>query len=165
MLRNDAPMERRMAALQTILSSVTGRNLAIEPRPKERDVIVVSGKWELHALRSDERFPDGIHFYTAASDLTKNAGASRGEFKDMLSWLSRLTQWKVVDETQGPRPDRLQWYNHRALSGGRLSEVEQDQLLENLTKQTSLEFVRTKRMIPIWFVREKPAATQPANHQ
>jgi hypothetical protein len=55
----------------------------------------------------------------------------------------------------------VEWSNNNSDDKARESEAGLIEMLENLKKQTGLEYIRTRRAIPRWYVREKNAATQP----
>jgi hypothetical protein len=67
----------------------------------------------------------------------------------------------VIDEVEVKPPRDLDWSNNRSDDQARKSESAMIELLENLQKQTGLEYIRTRRPVPKWFVREKTTTTQP----
>jgi len=75
----------------------------------------------------------------------------------------RVLGRKMLDEVTDRPTNKTDWANNYSEHNASKSEASLGQLLDNVAKQTSLEFVRTKRMIPVWFVREKPPTTQSVN--
>jgi hypothetical protein len=156
------PLDRRNKALLSILRSATGRDLLIEQRLVERDVIVARGDWSFVPMAQQ---PTGqtiwLQFYTDKLDHTRASYSPPANLTNILEWLEGTTNRKVIDEvTQRPAQD-VPWMNHTSANDAIDNEQKRGQLLENLHKQTSLEFLRTRRVIPVWFIREQSPATQP----
>jgi hypothetical protein len=149
--------DRRNQALQSILRFATGKDLIIEKKMLERDVIVVRGKWSFTPLAEQ---PHGqtiwLQFYTDSLDLTK-AQYGAGDLESALTWLENILGRKVFDEVTGRPTTAVPVVKHTSTNRAIDNDQALGQLLDNLTKQTSLEFVREKRMIPIWFIRDKSA--------
>jgi hypothetical protein len=104
-----------------------------------------------------------IHFYTDKLDEQEGAGGGTGKLSEVFHRLEEIAQRKVIDEVSGRPTGDVEWYNNYSEHDAHKSEAGVATLLDNLTKQTSLEFVRAKRMIPIWFVYDRSATTQPIN--
>ena len=58
---------------------------------------------------------------------------------------------KIINEVDSVDNLKLTWRDHDSARFGKIPE-KLDKLLENLSKQTSLEFVRDKRKVDIWFI-------------
>jgi len=153
-VNNSLSADQRNQALQSILRCATGKNLTIEKKMLERDVIVVRGKWSFTPLQEQ---PSGqmiwLQFYTDSRD-PPNAEYGAGDLESALNRLEETLARKVFDEvTQRPTtvvPVVKYTSANRAIDNDQALV----QLLDNLTMQTSLEFVRTRRVIPIWFIKE-----------
>jgi hypothetical protein len=162
-IRIDAPMVQRMKAFESIISSITARNIVIEQKSAERNVIVARGRWQFHQVSGARSMNSAIHFYTDILDSQQGAGGGSGNLTQVFHRLEDIAHRKVIDEvTDRPTKD-IEWANNNSGHKASQNEAALAQLLDNLSKQTSLEFVRTKRMIPIWFVHEKAATTQAIN--
>jgi len=167
-VRIDAPVDQRMKAMESICRAATGRDLLFEKKLAERDVIVVRGNWNFVPVQGgrEKRSPRrSIHFYTDKLDEQEGAGGGTGKLKDIFHRLEEISRRKVIDEVSGYPTADVEWYNNYSENDAHKSEEKMAMLLDNLAKQTSLEFVRTRRMIPIWFVRDRSAATQPVNEK
>jgi hypothetical protein len=166
-VRWEASVQRRMQALESILSQVTGKNLVIEQRMVERDVIVAAGHWVYHRLEVSPAAAaamgrlsprnTAVQLFVDESELTLGEmGAGSGDFAEFLQQLEGNVDRRIVDETEGARPKRVQFSTYmmeRRPDGPGL-----DQYLANVEKQTSLKFTKTKRAVGVWFVRERGAA-------
>jgi hypothetical protein len=147
-VRDEASRERRMQAMASILSSITGRKLAVERRSVEREVIIARGKWEFDPSRD----PNGAQFYVSKGDV--RGGGLAGSLADSFTGLERELGQKIIDETEEPRPREVYWTG-RGLSSSGFDGARHSQFLASLEKQTSLKFVQTRRVIPVWIVSEK----------
>jgi hypothetical protein len=146
-VRQESSLEKRMKALESILSEVTGRRIVIERPLVEREVIIASGKWNFHP--SSE--PSATRFYTSTHDM-RNGGM--GTLADSFVTLERDLGRKIIDETEEPRPAQVYWVG-RSYYTPDLDHAWRAELLASLEKQTSLKFVQTRRVVPIWIVSEK----------
>ena len=167
-VRINAPVDERMKALESICRDATRRDLVFEKKLAERDVIVVRGDWNFVPMQvgREKRTPRrSIYFYTDKLDEKEGAGGGTGKLKDIFHRLEEIAQRKIIDEVSGYPTGDVEWYNNYSENDAHKSEKKMAMLLDNLAKQTSLEFVRTRRMIPIWFVRDRSATTQPIDQK
>jgi hypothetical protein len=146
-VRQEATLQRRMKALESILSAVTGRKLSIERPLVERDVVVAQGKWDLQPTS------DAIVaiFYVPIRDMQRGG---MGTLADSFHSLGQMLRRKVIDETDEPRPNEVYWTSRNTMLF-RQSDAWRADVLASLEKQTSLKFVQTRRVIPVWIVSEK----------
>jgi hypothetical protein len=164
-VRINAPVDDRMKAMESICRDATRRDLLFEKKLAERDVIVARGNWNFVPVQGgrEKRSPRrSVHFYTNKLDDREGAGGGTGNLTQVFHRLEEIAQRKVIDEVSGRPTADVEWYNNYSENDAHKNEAAMGKLLDNLTKQTSLEFVRTKRMIPIWFIREKNPATAPS---
>jgi hypothetical protein len=148
-VKEEAPLERRMRALESILSSFTGRKLVVEKRQVKREVIVARGKWR---LVSDDEPKEGDYYYDHTSGAFVTHGGV-GTLRDSFESLERELGRKFIDETDEPHPPEVRWIPGGFPSGG--NELSRKQFLARLEKQTSLRFLQPRRVIPVWIVSEK----------
>ena len=162
-VRINDPLERRMKAMESLLSAITARNLLIEERPVEQDVIVVRGKWTFMppSAPARSRRPNSVHFYTDRIDEQGGAGGGSGDFGQLMHRLEQIAGKKVVDEVEVLPQGKVLWENSHSADRASQSEAGLAQLLLNLQQQTGLEYLRTKRQVPVWFIRDRGATTQP----
>lgn len=144
-VRADSSLEGRLKALERILRDEFRQPIRFERRRVERDAIVVSGKYELHPKAKDRPV---IHIAADDKDLDSVIGGGSGTMAEFLAALSHLHGLRFLDETKGPSISNLEWEQHdSSLDRDRLAEI-----LQNLSKQTSLEFRREMRPVEIWAV-------------
>jgi drug/metabolite transporter superfamily protein YnfA len=173
-VRTDAPLERRAEALQSILRQAMGRQISIERRMEDREVIVASGKWELRqdpelARLIKERalgeFPFATtHLYTTALSPTPGVrwdDVKTGDLPEFLRVLEQGTMWRFEDEVTEPRPRFVTWRRDPELRRTPTGQWNPAELLANVERQTSLKFNKTRRTVPVWFVLEESAPTRP----
>lgn len=149
------PLANRLTAVETVIRQKFADQLHIAQAKVERDVIVVSGEFEFHPVRADD---EALHISATYEDLDDENGGGRGELKRLLSALSLMTQLRFVDETTGSENVSMMWRQHpSSVIRAATQPKEADQLLENLSRQTSLKFQREKRQVNEWVVREAPS--------
>jgi hypothetical protein len=120
----------------------------------EREVIVVSGEYEFHPLRPGEK---DIHVSTNDRDLDEVQGGGSAPIKVFLASLRIMLHSQFIDETTGSDKLSLTWFQHpSAVLARPAPSKEVDQILEKLSKQTSLKFERQRRLTDVWLVREAP---------
>jgi len=161
-VREGVPMERRMKAVESILRTTTGREIVIEQKRVERDVIVVKGEWYFHELDSiaaGQR--KTLQLFTDKIDPSP-ARTWNSSFPSFLDYLEAVADRIVINEVAKGPTTNIDSANNASARWISPTEQQLADLLNNLQKQTSLEFVRTKRMIPIWFIRDKSANNTPA---
>jgi len=146
-VRDEASLPRRMQAMESILSGITGRRLAVERPSVERDVIVAKGKWALNPSND----PREARFYTPKRDTRSGA---MGTLADSFAILERELGRKIIDETDQPRPREVYW-TPRSYSDWAVDDSWLNPALLSLEKQSSLKFIQTRRVIPVWIVSEK----------
>jgi len=144
MIRSAVPIERKMTALRSMLSAITRRELVIDKRSVEREVVVVQGQWALNSATDN----DPAQFYT----LRRGRHVGEGPIAESLKELEMMLNQKVIDEVQEPRPQHVLW---NEMSLGMSPNDTRDDLLRRLEKQTSLKFVRMRRVVPVWAVHDQ----------
>jgi len=163
LVRQGVPMERRMKAVESILRDVTKRNIVIDNRSVERDVILVKGEWKFCPLDgADATQRTGVQLFSDQLDMPP-ARILSTDFTQFLGYVEGVTDRKVINEIQKPPTTNVSWSINNSGRQVFKSEEKFAALLQNLQKQTSLEFVRTKRIVPVWFIRERAVAEQPNN--
>jgi hypothetical protein len=172
-VRIDSPVDGQMKALESILSAVTAKELRFEKKLVERDVIIARGTYVFHedqnyttlATQAGIGRPRAgeVHLYTLPLSPILGGGGGSGELASLFEILESSTHRKFVDDVQAPRPKSISWSNNSSQYSAAGKETKLDQLLAIVQKQTSLQFSKEKRAMPVWFVREKLATTQPVN--
>jgi len=151
-LRKDAPRGERLQALAQILEEKFSRSVRFDKRRVEEEVIVASGRFDLHPL-PDYIEDREVHLY--ADQLDEMHGGGTGPIGNFLRYVSVIIHQQVIDETQSPDGVEIRWQCHVSRS----SHIENEpsrlaSFLENLSKQTSLQFREEKRTVELWFVSD-----------
>src|SRR3954464_164378 len=120
-VRTEASVERRMAALQSIFRSYTGKEILLEKRMVEREVLVASGQWAFHQIEEkDVKLRQGkavlrkgsVALYVDNEDLWDENGGGSGALVDLFQRLQQMTRLRIIDEVAGQRPKRVQFSDY-----------------------------------------------------
>jgi len=159
-LRENVLLERRMKAVESILGAATGKQIMIEYKAVEREVIVARGDWHFHPMEGlAPAQQNSVQIYTDTLDARPEM-PWKTKFAGLLDRLSNAADLKVINEVSDA-PQTVTWTISRSAAVAFESRAALVKVLANLQKQTSLEFSVTRRTIPVWMVRER-ATTQPA---
>ena len=107
--------------------------------------------------------PQENRVYMFSDKFEPNAGGGGGTAKSVAEFLTAI--WNrvgvpIVDETQLSEATEIIYDHHRSAYLGEVKDKLEktkklEMLLENLTKQTELQFRIENRLVEIWFVTEK----------
>ena len=159
-IRNQAPLQDKINALVKIIADEFNRSVRFEKRTVEREVIVARGKFHFHRP-SGTYDNEHVHFYSDTLDEDEGAGGggadSISEFLHTLGWLTEL---RVINETQPPQEIIIPYSHHRSAYLYKVKEEAKRTgklklLLENITRQTELQFYLETRPVEIWLISEK----------
>jgi RNA polymerase sigma factor (sigma-70 family) len=150
-VRENATTEQKMDGLGRVLREQLGWKVSFEKRDVEREVFVARGTYAHVPLAPDgddqgAGLGDLVHLYV--DGLSGDRGAAIGDVAGFLTVVGELMGTEVVDDTDHAKAT-VMWRNH---AGAMVAPESRDRLLENVTKQTGLKFVREKRMIARWFL-------------
>ena len=150
-VRAGAPREAILADIQRELTKATNGRIRVEPARIEKDVIVASGTYAFKPLPNAGRRPDSVHLFTDTMDPEEGAGGGTGTMDEFLRRIGDVVDLKVINETK-PRKAKVEWTNNNSIHSAAKSDEKRNQLLKNVTEQTSLEFKVERRMIDVWRV-------------
>ena len=157
-VRENAPLEDQMAALEEIILAETNRSIHFQKRRTQREVVVARGRYRLTSHPNGKQ-PNHVHL---SWDGTVDEHHKQADsLQEIFEWLERDIAMKIVDETD-PAPATVIPYvatNDLAWIGD-LPDVKRehlDDLLDNLAKTTNLTFTVETRPAEIWFVTEEKA--------
>jgi hypothetical protein len=144
-----------MRDLERILNDRFKFGLRFAPAKLERDAIVVKGEFKFQPLPGATA-EDGLSFTIDATDHETQNGGGSGDPTQMLKFLSDMSGRPVIDEREQKEGPKLVWYQREtALLDSRAATLPKlDVILENLHKQTGLEFHREQRAIDGWKIRK-----------
>src|SRR5207237_6880261 len=103
------PMERRIKSDESILREVTKRNIVIDNRSVERDVILVKGEWKFSPLdAADATQRTGVQLFSDKLD-TPPARILSTDFTQFLGYVEGVTDRKVINEIKKPPTTNVSW--------------------------------------------------------
>ena len=141
-------LEARLEAFQVAATKALGRPIRCERRRVSREVIVVSGRYTAAAVVKD---PSAVHVSADNKDLDSENGGGEGTLDEFLSSLSVITGLRVLDEATQSAGSKIRWLQHESS----LDRARLDEMLVNLSTQTSLEFRRRNRPVDVWSIVEE----------
>ena len=169
-LREKSFTKQRLQALARLVKEKFGRSVRFEKRRVEEDVIVVRGeldiqpakaeKWETQMARHFASLPEPaltpIHVYVDSLDTGRfRILYADTDLSGLLRELGKKLRRKVIDETESS-DILVGWTFHETFRREYIEEEPSrlDQLLENLSKQTSLQFRKEKRPVEVWLASD-----------
>jgi beta-lactamase regulating signal transducer with metallopeptidase domain/peroxiredoxin/uncharacterized GH25 family protein len=159
-LRLGTSDEDRLEALSAIMQRDLERTVHFERRMVRQKVVVARGQYSFHP-EPNAYNDSSVHIFSDELDPDEGAGGGTGTLTEFLMHVGDRLLIPAIDETDGPKGLNLTWANHgsSALRGTESSEADakRDRTLQNLAKQTGLDFTREEREVPVWFVSEKRA--------
>lgn len=156
-VRKDASEEQKLKALEEILVKEISRYIRFEKRTIERDAIVATGSFKYHRLPvvQDDRW---IHMFS--DDFTPDGGGGGGtadSVSEFLQAIGNRVGMPVIDQTESSEEIRIPYRHHRSAYLSRIEDPTEKAkklqlLLDNLSRQTNLQFTVTRWPVEIWFV-------------
>jgi beta-lactamase regulating signal transducer with metallopeptidase domain/peroxiredoxin len=155
----DASEEQKLKALEEILAKEIGRDIRFEKRVVERQAIVATGNFKYHRLSvvQDDRW---IHMFS--DDFTPDGGGGGGTADSVSEFIEAIGDrvgMSVIDQTESSEEIRIPYRHHRSAYLSRIKDpVEKAEklhlLLDNISRQTNLQFTVGPRGVEKWFVTE-----------
>jgi hypothetical protein len=156
-IRDDAAIESKLKALEQLLAAEVRRNIRFEKRSVEQEVIVATGRFEFHPLPDEER--SRLHMYVDDADLQARGGGggTADSVRELLEALGNRVGMRVIDQTQPSEATQIVYNHHSSSYLTRVQDPAEkagklQQLLENLSRQTDLQFRVETRTVEKWFV-------------
>jgi RNA polymerase sigma factor (sigma-70 family) len=141
-MRAGASDETMIPIVTAVIEQQTGWKVRFEKRQVEREVFIARGTY-----KPNESFPPDDRFVHIYLDQKKTStGASAGTVRTFCSALGELMNHEIIDETDSSTTP-IFW---RSYLPGDISDKFADQLLDNITTETGLNFSREKRTVPLW---------------
>jgi len=155
----DASEEQKLKALEKILAREINRNIRFEKRTVERQAIVATGSFKYHRLpmMQDDRW---IHMFS--DDLTPGGGGGGGtadSVSEFLQAIGNRVVMPVIDQTKSPEEISIPYRHHRSAYLSSIEDTAEKAeklklLLDNISRQTELQFIIEPHPVEIWFVTE-----------
>jgi hypothetical protein len=163
--RDNVPIEDKLPALEQILRSELGRRIRFEKHKVNHDAIIVRGQYK-HAPLEGVEHPDNIYVYT---DLWKDFpgpepidGGGTCSVAKMIERLASRFGRAVVFEAENLSDITVGYFDSLSysLATANVKNAEEkqqifDSVLENLSRQTSLQFEYGQCDKDIWFITEQ----------
>ncbi|MGE5296639.1 MAG: M56 family metallopeptidase [Solirubrobacterales bacterium] len=159
-VRRTTTAEERLNALEQIIAAELHRSIRFERRFAERDTIVVTGRYAFTPLPDQD--PNRLRIFAREDDTSSwwpNEADSLSQFFDTLA-----DGIDVAIENKSEAPVGVIRYTHTAelikpWGEGIDKEKDLPLLLDNLARQTGLQFKVERRSAPMWFVVETTGAS------
>ena len=136
-----ATSDQLMSALSDIVRA-QGFEIKFEKQQVERDVYVATGRYTPRKdVKPEDRF---VHVYLDQQKTAQSSNA--GTVHDLVRFLGEQMNHEIIDESQTPK-ESVFWRNYLP---GDISDKFADQLLDNITTETGLDFHREKRQTILW---------------
>ncbi|HEY7088062.1 MAG TPA: hypothetical protein VH518_08235, partial [Tepidisphaeraceae bacterium] len=154
-IRDDSKPGDRIAELMRSISELVGAGMVLKQEPMEREVIVVGGKLNYTEALRPKEIAHTVHIFRGATRPKQSWNLSMGQTADeMLQLIGEVIGRPMVIEADlgENKPAAIATYQYadfrRALQVPDGKTV--DEILANLSKQTSLQFTRERRVVPTW---------------
>ena len=157
-VREGASKEHLLKAFEQVVREYTNQLIQFEKIQVERDVIVARGKFRFKCLNGTYN-RSWIHVYSDKLDPDERGGGGNYSLDRFLTQRLAETQLKqhVVNLTESSDNVKAKWGCHMSSYLGKIApgperDVKLDQLLNNLSKQTSLTFTKELQKVSIWYI-------------
>ena len=97
----------------------------------------------------------------ATASQSRFGGGSSGNLEEMLNWLGDRGNRRIINDAEAPVQLQLSWRDHLATHVTDLRADTQTgnekwkAVLDNLTKQTGLQFQYARRQVLVWKVSKE----------
>ena len=153
--RQSAKREDLLTALQKILNEELKFRVRFVPDQVERDVFVATGRFSLRPLGSEYGKFD-IQLYVEAPDPPDDirGGGGGGNLDCFLDYVGRFARVRIVNRADAAQLGKITWRQHSSTKNKRLRADPAlfQRLLDNVAKQTSLQFGKERQRESVWLV-------------
>jgi len=159
-IRKGISTEQQLAALEDILAEEIGRNIRFEKRAVEQEAIVATGSFKYHRLPAaqDDRWI--LMFSGDFVDEDGGGGGTVDSVHEFLEAIGNCVNVPVIDQTESSGQVKIPY---RHYNSAYLSYIEDPnekaekiiQLLDNISRQTNLQFKVETLPIEKWFVNHQ----------
>jgi beta-lactamase regulating signal transducer with metallopeptidase domain len=161
-VRDGASPEEKLAALEEIIRREMHRSIRFEKRTVERDTIVATGRYALTPL--PDKDPNQFCLFINR-DVPVSENGEKGEadsLTDLLHQLAEGINIAIDDRTDPVQTGKVQYVAADALMDTYPERVIDKEnylpaLLDNIARQTGLQFTVEKQPAEVWFVVEDTA--------
>ena len=159
-IRHEKPVAQKLSALAPIVSEALQRPVSFELRNVEREVVVVTGSFNLKSLDEESGRPR-VYLYTDPNDDRSSGG---GGGVDSVAQLIRVIGDRIdipmVDKTTAREDLALRYSTLRSSYLRRVTDTNEKRdriktLLDNVSAQTGLTFEFERQKVDVWFLVDK----------
>jgi len=155
-VRTGLPLADQLEALEEIIQAELNRSIRFEKRKVEREVIVATGRFEFKPLRSED--PNWVYLYLNENDrLWGNIVSYQPDsVSELLLGIADGIDTAIEDKTEPCEIPKIRCRcsSSLAVDMSKAREKNLPILLDNLAKQTGLQFKVERLPAEIWFVTE-----------
>ncbi|MBI1390199.1 MAG: hypothetical protein GC154_17300 [bacterium] len=158
-VRKDASLADRMAALEAILQNELKLSVSIAIKPAEFNVMVAKGRYEMKPSLYHHADESGILFvYTDLSRFPLyRDDVNQTTFRELLESIERKSDLILIDETeQKSQPIQWRWAQQKLTGPDVISRL----YLKHITEQTGVEFIPEKRNLPVVVITRSKGETE-----
>jgi WD40 repeat protein len=160
-VRKGAAQVQLVRALEVVVREELKQPVRIKLLSEEREILVAQGRYQFQPLAGQK--DNSVHLFAEAlPPQTDFGGGGSGTLQEMLNWLGNRASRRVLLEAEAPRLLTLRWRDHLASHVMDLqakTPAGADKLkavLDNVSKQTGLQFRNARRQVLVWqVVKEK----------
>jgi len=163
-VRDNVPMEDKLSALEKILEDGLGRTIRFDKPKGDSDVIIVQGQYKHVPLAGGK--PNHIYVYPDSTWEPYSGGiGGMCSLVELIERVGRDFNQPIVFEAEN-LPEKQVSYTFSksyslATANAKTREDKQeilDSVLQNLSRQTSLQFEYGQRDKDVWFITEQNKA-------
>jgi len=162
-VRKDASEEQKLKALEEILAKEIDRKIRFEKRTVERKAIIATGSFKYHRLPVAQ---DDRYILMFSGDFVNEDGGGGGtadsvhKFLEAMEAIGNRVNTPVIDRTESSEQIRIPYRHYRSAYLSRIEdptekEKKMIQLLDNISRQTNLQFRVEMQPVEKWFVTEE----------
>ena len=162
---DNVPIEDKLLTLERILQNELGRTIRFEKCKVNRDAIIVRGQYKRVPL-ADVKRPDKIYVYPDSwedfSGPEPVDGGGTGSVVKLIEMVGSHFNQPIVFETENLSDITVSYFTSQsyslAIANAKARQDMQeilDSVLQNLSKQTSLQFEYGQRDQDVWFITEQ----------
>ena len=159
-VRRDASEEQKLKALEEILAKEIDRKIRFEKRTVERKAIVATGSFKYHRLPVAQ---DDRYILMFSGDFVNEDGGGGGtadSVHEFLEAIGNRVNVPVIDRTDSSEQIRIPYRHYRSAYLSRIEDPAEKeekliQLLDNISRQTNLQFRVELQPVEKWFITKE----------
>lgn len=157
-IREGTPTEQLIAELEKELRDAMQMSVRLQLKTVHRRVYVATGKFDfspLPELKEGDPGTNSVHIFGKTFDLKGGGGGGSGTVDELLEWVGRWIDFPIINELESTGNARISWRQHRRspfTEQQRKEDHDRQLVLEHISQQTGIRFIKDKRPITKLFV-------------